>query len=175
MRLPWRGQPSLVLTESRSLSGVLRNLAEKYAIKLATTNSQCGGFLHTDIAPQLKPSDRVFYLGDFDWQGHQIEANTRSVLERLIGGELDWERIALTEQQVDEYELRPLAIRKADRRYRPVRYHDAIETEALKQSVIVEIVRNKLDSELPEPLADVLEREALQRAAMRRLLRRSKT
>ena len=63
-------------------------------------------------------------------------------------------RIALTEDQVEQYNLRPLAIMKPDRRYKPVRYHEAIETEALKQPVIVGIVREQLDAELPEPLAD---------------------
>ena len=169
---PWRGKAPFVLTESRSLSGASRNLAREYAVKLAATNGQVGGFLHTDIAPQLKPGDRILYCGDWDWQGHQIENNTRSVLERLIGGELDWTRIALTEDQVQQYNLRPLAIMKADRRYKPVRYHEAIETEALKQSVIVGIIREQLDSLLPEPLATVLERERRQRASMRRVLRR---
>jgi hypothetical protein len=169
---PWRGKAPLVLTESRSLSGVLDKLARRYAVKLAATNGQCGGFLHTDIAPILKPGDRVRYAGDWDWQGHQIESNTRRVLERLIGGELDWKRVALTESQVDQYNLRPLAIMKADRRYKPVRYHEAIETEALNQSIIVGIIRDCLDAELPEPFADVLEREKRQRAALRRLLKR---
>jgi len=166
---PWHGRAPLTLTESRSLSGVLDNLASRYAVKLAATNGQVGGFLHTDIAPQLSPGDRVLYCGDWDWQGHQIEHNTRRVLEQIIGGELDWKRIALTEEQVDRYDLRRAIIRKADRRYKPVRYHDAIETEALKQNVIVGIVRDALDAELPETLSTVLEREARQRAAMRPL------
>src|SRR5262245_45080933 len=69
---PWAGNAPTIITESRSLSGVLRDLANEYAVRLAATNGQCGGFLHTDIAPQLSPGDRVLYLGDFDWQGHQI-------------------------------------------------------------------------------------------------------
>jgi hypothetical protein len=169
---PWDGRAPFVLTESRSLSGVLDNLADHYATRLAATNGQVGGFLHTDLAPALEPGDRVFYCGDWDWQGHQIEHNTRTVLERLVGGELDWQRIALTEEQVDQYELRPLAIMKADHRYKPVRHHLAVETEALKQNVIVGIVRDALDAELPEPLATVLGREKRQRAAIQRLLRK---
>lgn len=171
---PWEGRAPMVLTESRSLSGVLGKLARQYSVKLAATNGQVGGFLHTDLAPQLSPGDRVFYCGDWDWQGHQIEHNTRTVLEQLIGGELDWKRIALTEEQVDRYDLRRMIIRKADRRCKPVRYHDAIETEALRQNVIVGIVRDALDAGLPEPLTTVLEREARQRTTMRSLLRRGK-
>jgi hypothetical protein len=167
---PWKGRAPMVLTESRSLSGVLDKLARQCMVKLAATNGQVGGFLHTDIAPLLSSGDRVRYAGDWDWQGHQIEANTRTVLERLIGGELDWKRIALTEEQVDQYDLRRLIIRKADRRYKPTRWHDAIETEALKQDIIVGIVRDALNAELPEPLTTVQERQDRERAALRRLL-----
>jgi hypothetical protein len=162
----WAGErPPMVLTESRSLGGVLRNLAYQHLAPIAATNGQVGGFLRTDVAPALIPGQRVLYLGDFDWQGGQIEANTRSVLERLIGGELDWQRVALTEEQVRRHRL-PV-INKADHRYKPVRYHDAVECEALNQSFIVRLVRNHLDFLLSEPLADVLEREEAQRAKVR--------
>jgi hypothetical protein len=174
---PWKGPAPMVLTESRSLAGVLDRLARQYLVKLSATNGQVGGFLHTDVGPQLSPGDRVLYAGDWDWQGHQIEANTRAVLERIIGGELKWGRIALTETQVDRHNLRPLQIMKVDRRYKPgnpgYRF-PAIETEALRQDVIVGIVRDVLDAELPEPLEHVLEREQRQRAAMRRSLRRAR-
>jgi hypothetical protein len=38
---------------------------------------------------------RCLYLGGFDWQGGQIEANTRRRLEQFTGP-LEWERLALT-------------------------------------------------------------------------------
>jgi hypothetical protein len=129
----WDGEPPpMILTESRSLAGVLRNLSMRYLASIAATNGQVGGFLRTDVAPALAPGQRVLYLGDYDWQGHQIEGNTRAVLEQLIGGELDWKRIALTEEQVNRYDLPRL--RKQDRRYdedSPHRWHEAVETEAL--------------------------------------------
>jgi hypothetical protein len=74
---PWRGEVPLILTESRSLAGVLRNIASEYRVRIASTNGQVGGFLHTDVAPLLQQGARVLYLGDFDLCGGQIEANTR--------------------------------------------------------------------------------------------------
>ena len=68
------------------------------------------------MAPLLKPGDRVGYLGDFDLAGGDIEANTRRVLEGIIGGELDWDRLALTREQVDQYRL-PTII-KTDKRFK---------------------------------------------------------
>jgi hypothetical protein len=166
---PWAGDAPLILTESRSLAGVLREFARDYAVLIAATNGQCGGFLHTEIAPILRLGQRVLYLGDLDLSGGQIEANTRRVLEREVG-ELTWERLALTQAQVDQYDL-PV-IEKRDRRYSDGHPHEAVETEALSQSIIVEIVRDRLDQLLPEPLQSVHEREVRQRAKIRRLLER---
>ena len=169
----WEGEPPpLILCESRSLAGVLREIAGTYLCPLAATNGQVGGFLHTDIGPLIEESvdgavQRVFYLGDLDFSGGQIETNTRKVLSRY--GDLEWEKIAITEDQADERSLP--AIQKPDKRFKPVRYFDAIETEALKQTEIQRILTERLDRELPEPLAVVFDREREQRVQVRNRLR----
>jgi hypothetical protein len=109
-------------------------------------------------------------LGDLDLAGGQIEDNTRRVLEQEIGGELIWERLALTVEQVREYDL-PVII-KHDRRYKDGRPHEAVETEAISQRVLIDILRAWLDALLPEPLTRVQEREARQRRRIEALLRR---
>jgi hypothetical protein len=156
----------MILTESRSLAGVLRGLAREYAVPTASTNGQCGGFLHTDVAPALSTGQRVLYLGDLDLSGGQIEANTRHVLEREAGA-LRWERLALTQNQANRHHL-PVIV-KPDRRYRDGGRHEAIETEALHQEVLAGILRGCLD-DLPEPLECVLEREQAEREQLRALL-----
>jgi hypothetical protein len=153
---PWRSRAPMVLTESRSLAGVLRAVVRDYACRVSATNGQCGGFLRTNIAPMLQADDRVIYLGDLDLAGGQIEDNTRRVLERLADGALRWERLALTEQQVTTYRLPTIV--KRDRRYKDERPHEAVETEALSQTVLVEILRRRLNALLPEPLSRVRQR-----------------
>jgi hypothetical protein len=111
---PWRGQAPFIL-KSRSLAGVLRGLVRDYRGRIAATNGQVGGFLHTDVGPRLKVGDRVGYLGDLDLAGDDIENNTRRVLEEIVGGELSWKRLALTDKQVEHYEL-PRII-KTDKRF----------------------------------------------------------
>jgi hypothetical protein len=169
---PWRGLAPMHLTESRSLAGVLRHIIIEYRARITSTNGQCGGFLRTNIAPQLQPGDRVIYLGDLDLAGNQIEDNTRRVLEREIGGELLWERLALTQEQVREYDL-PVII-KRDRRYKDGRPHEAVETEAISQRVLINILRARLGQLLPEPLTRVQERETRQRRPIAALLKRRK-
>jgi hypothetical protein len=163
----WAGRPPpLVLVESRSLAGVLRPLAGTYLVPLAATNGQAGGFLHADVGPQLHDGQHVVYLGDYDHQGVQIEANTRRILAGYA--KLEWERLALTAEQVAADRL-PV-IKKPDGRYRPTRWHDAVETEALSQAVIVRLVRERLDQLLPEPLGHVLVREHRQRMDLQVML-----
>ena len=160
---PWAGDPPLILTESRSLAGVLRALTRDCAAMIAPTNGQAAGFLHNDVGPRLRDGQRVLYLGDYDLAGGDIEANTRRVLERFA--RLQWERLALTAEQVREHNL-PVII-KHDRRFKDGGAHEAVETEALSQALIVQIVRDRLDSLLPEPLETVQSREAHERARMR--------
>jgi len=63
------------------------------------------------VAPALEVGQRVLYLGDWDWCGHQIEAATKGTLIEhapLWGAALragDWERVALTDEQVEEHDL----------------------------------------------------------------------
>src|SRR5215210_8368138 len=72
----WGGDPPpLILCESRSLAGVLRDIARDYLCPIAATNGQAGGFLHTEIAPLVaEPGGRrVLYLGDLDLSGGHTE------------------------------------------------------------------------------------------------------
>ena len=160
---PWRGWPPLVLCESRSLAGVLRGIADRYSVPLASTNGQCAGFLHTNVAPIMEPGQIALYLGDLDLSGHDIERNNRRVIEGDVGA-LAWERLAITSEQVEHYGLAPIV--KNDRRRKDGGHHLAVETEALGQALIVSLVTDRLDELLPEPLDDVLERTASQRAEM---------
>lgn len=57
-------------------------------------------------------------------------------------------------------------------RYSDGRPHEAVETEALKQTIIVEIVRSRLKELLPEPLDRILAREKRERVKVERALRR---
>ena len=134
---------------------------------IASTNGQANDFLRNKVAPMIAVNTPVLYLGDYDFSGGHIEANTRRVLERECGRVLDWERLALTREQVDRYELAVIQKREAQ-------MHNSVETEALSQSVIVQIVRDRLDALLPEPLEDVQEREEAERERLRRILRRAR-
>jgi hypothetical protein len=90
------------------------------------------------------------------------------VLEHATGREIDWLRLAITENQILSRGLTP--IWKKDDRYKPAMETEAWEAEALGQTLIQSLVREALDALLPEPLADVLEREQEERAEVTAIL-----
>jgi hypothetical protein len=174
----WAGKPPpLTICEARATKGVLERITARLLCPITATNGQCGGFIVTEIVPLLIGNERpVLYIGDCEVSGpaDQIEANTRRTIEEHSGRVFTpetWSRVALTREQVNRNpRLRSLVIDKLDRRYKPPRPYQAIECEAVGQVVLERMLRARLDALLPEPLADVLEREEEQRAKLRRML-----
>jgi hypothetical protein len=166
----WEGEPPpLIMCESRSLAGVLRDIAGDYLCPIAATNGQAGGFLHTTIGPLIEATGarrRVLYFGDLDLSGGHIEENTRNELSEY--GALDWTRLAITDVQVRRENL--TVTMKKDRRFNPPREFPAVETEALRQQEIQRILTERLDAELPESLSVVFRREEQQRVQVRERL-----
>jgi len=164
----WTGEAApLILCESKATAGVLTDLAAEYLCPIAATGGQCGGFLHTDIAPILVDQDRrVLYLGDYDLAGGHIEENTRRVLESVAGPQ-DWQRIAITAEQIHEAGLTP--IYKVDKRFNGGSPQEAWEVEALGQGAVKQLLREELDALLPEPIEGVRDRERHQRVEAERM------
>lgn len=163
----WNGAASLVLTESRSLRGVLEGVCREYRVLIGSVNGQCAGYLHNDLTPVLANAERpVLYLGDWDFSGGHIEQNTCRVLETNIGSELSWKRLALTEEEVEEYNL-PI-IQKHDKRTNKT--HEAVETEALSQQVIVDILTKELQVLVQVDPKKIQAAERKQRKELRKLL-----
>jgi hypothetical protein len=163
--------PPLILCEDRGTAEVLEQTAGAYSCPIAGTKGHANGFLRTVIAPQYLTDDGelrdVLYLGDLDRSGEDIEANTRCVLEDAAPDWIgDWERIALTYEQVEERGITPMF--KKDGRDGTVR--EAWELQALGQATLVRMLGGVLAALVPESLASVRERERAQQAAVAEFL-----
>jgi hypothetical protein len=171
---PWEpDEPPLILTESKGNAEVLRRIASEYCCPISGLKGHAAGHLRTEIAPLFEGNDRaVLYLGDFDRSGFDIENNAREVLESAIERNIKWERIALTQAQIDARNIEP--IWKIDGR--DGKGLDAWECEALGQAGVVVLVRQTLKARLRRgrrgrTLASVQERERRQISAARAMLR----
>jgi hypothetical protein len=169
---PWDGEPPLVVVESESLAGLYDSLVTDYRSVLVPVRGQASsGLLFNDVAPFIEAgSFNVFYVGDHDKSGYDIEASARDRLQRFAGQSLKWRRVALTGDQVEQYGL-PL-IERVDRRERDGRAYLVCETEAMPQATLTRLVTEALHELLPGSLDGVHERERIEREAFLDRLRR---
>ena len=158
------GVPPMVICETAALAGPIYAGVEDYQVPVVAVRGWTKGFLMTEVGPALKPWQPVLYIGDHDKRGHMIEADIRDTLNNVYqpkdgqGLDLTWERIAVTESQIEEYGLEIQM--KPDK---VLGEAPAVECEALTQAVVIEIVRDKLAWLYPEDIEETQAREERQR------------
>jgi hypothetical protein len=169
----WWHQPNkvVVFVEKDALSGVFKSVTDEMGVDLVV----CKGYssltqLH-DTAQRLAQDDEtkhitLLYFGDFDASGVDIERYARETLGVEFGIEFDFERIAITEDQIDEMGLVPAPGKVSDSR------HDAfvaetgkdwqVELDAVEPDKLVEMIREavapKFDDEIANDRDDEQER-----------------
>lgn len=171
---PWDADAPVIITESRSLAGVLRaTVAARYRVPITALNGQAGaGHLHNEVAPLLRVDEPdVLYLGDHNRAGGDIEANVERRLVAMLGRDVGWKRVAITAEQAGSLPPK-MAV---DRRLKHQAPEPSFECEALGQGEVVRLVVAALD-ELRElrglpPLGEFVKREHDERRAIRERLR----
>jgi hypothetical protein len=130
---PWRGQVPLILTEGRSLAGVLRNLAVEHA-----GGKRFAAHLRNGLTPI------VFYLGDHDPPGLAMTGILRKQFRLYAKQEVEVRQLALGLDQVLALDLPPNPAKKSDSRHRKyvlaTGQTDLWELDALSPTFIDELL-----------------------------------
>ncbi|NUZ07602.1 hypothetical protein [Piscinibacter koreensis] len=165
-----------VWVESRSIAGVLQDDCRELAVSLYP----CGGFSSITLAYEAAEMINsvaegrdvvILYVGDHDPAGvlidKSLERELRAHLDPSI--EMTFERIGITEEQIRTLNL-PTNPRKAtDKRSQHVQH--AVEAEAMPAATMRALVRQHVESYLPEHaleiarIAEQSERQGLLRLA----------
>jgi hypothetical protein len=143
-----------VWVESRSIAGVVRRDCRELAVSL----HPCGGFASIsqahEAAEDINARDErrpvvVFYIGDYDPAGVLIDvALERELITHLDDDiELDFRRIAITEDQIGAYDL-PTKPRKAGDR-RSTHIESTVEAEAMPAGIMRSLLRDEIEALLP--------------------------
>lgn len=164
-----------VWCESRSIASVLLGLCKEMAVDLYP----CGGFaslsfVHEAAAQRNASGDTrtlvIFYVGDYDQAGVMIDVSLEREMRQHLRPEIKllFERIGINEEQIAEYDL-PTKPRKAtDTRSSQVLA--TVEAEAMPASVLRGLLRDQIESLLPEgALAAARVAEASEREGLRKL------
>lgn len=103
----------------------------------------------------------LFYLGDFDPSGKDITRFVREALNDKFRAGVNIQRIALTKDQIDKYELPPQPAKSSDSRYEDfVKKHGniAVELDALDPEVLKDLIersiKEKIDFEVRERIKE---------------------
>jgi len=97
---------------------------------------------------------KILYLGDEEPSGRDIERDLEERLSRYGAGDITVERVALTLEQIQEYNLPPMPAKTSDPRLAKfiadTGGSDAVELDALEPPVLQELIRNAIDAEIDQ-------------------------
>jgi hypothetical protein len=106
------------------------------------------------VPPQGKrKSCKILYFGDYDPSGQDIERNIRDKLNDTFNVSVEVERMALTREQIDKYQLPPQPAKQSDSRYESfVEEHGnmAVELDALPPEELKQLIRDSVEKHFDE-------------------------
>ena len=149
-----------VWAESRSIASVLLNDCRELAVSLYP----CGGFsslsfVHAAAQQYSAGQDRrplvVLYVGDYDPAGVLIDQSLQRELRQHLRPdiELQFQRIAINEGQIDDYDLPTKPRKEGDKRSPQVAH--TVEAEAMPARDLRAILRLEVETLLPERALEV--------------------
>ena len=149
----WPDQPEYieVWLEKDALSGIFSKITEEYGITLVVGrgyNSWSAFHAAASRFSQIEKPIVILYFGDFDPSGEDI---VRAINESLLffGTSPKLEKVALTRNDISEYNLPPDFTKASDTRQASFveKYGDiAVELDALPLRVLEEKIRRSIES-----------------------------
>lgn len=161
-----------VWVESRSLAGTLVDLCRELAVSLYPA----GGFASASFAYEAaqflnhQRATKVLYVGDYDPAGVLIDIAIERELRRHLrpGVYLEFERVAITPEQIATYDLPTKPRKPGDRRAKHIKF--TVEAEAMPARIMRQLVRERIEELLPPGLLETVRAaEESERATLLRL------
>ena len=146
----WENQENYVEVwlEKDALAGIFEPITQKYDVNLLVGRGYQSLSSLNDAAKRF-PDKNIFilYFGDFDPTGLDIPRSAEENLEECFDISLNFERISLTEKEIDEFKLPPAPAKTTDSRtYAFVQEHGniAVELDALPPDVLEEKIEENI-------------------------------
>lgn len=153
-KLPrWLNQEKYVEVwfEKQALEGIF----EKATASHAVVQLACKGYSSHDVGYRLKErieslegerEAHLIYFGDWDPSGIDIY---RFIQDMATMFELDikFERIAITQEQIEQYEIPPMMAKSSDSRFAKFAAEygtDVVELDALKPDILIDLIKQSV-------------------------------
>ena len=153
----WKNQPVFieVWVEKDALSRLVSDVTNEYNVRTCPSRGYSSFTYIKDAVNRLrnvKQPIKILYFGDFDPSGMDIERDLWTRLYKYGCSDLSVERIALTQDQIMEYNLPPMPAKKSDARYNKFVAEtgagDAVELDALEPPVLEKLVKEAIEDNI---------------------------
>jgi hypothetical protein len=145
--------------EKDALSGVILPITVKFDVPLMVARGYSSEtFLHTsgDYMAAVKKPCFVYHFGDFDPSGQDAARAVEKGLRQHAGNaEIHFERIAVTQRQIDEWNLPSRPTKQSDSRakkFGPI----SVELDAINPNKLRELVEEVVTRHLPPDQYEIL-------------------
>ena len=144
----------LISLEKDALSRLVSKVANMYSVRTFPTRGYPSFTYVQRMASYIrrrlkgKPTT-ILYFGDFDPSGFDIERDLTDRLRKYGAGDFKVKRIALTQEQILEYQLPPMPVKKSDARapsFISTHGDEAVELDALDPNVLQHIVADAIEN-----------------------------
>jgi len=154
----WDDQPVylVVSLEKDALSRLVSDIANRYAVRTFPTRGYPSFTYVQNMASYIrnrlkdKPTV-VLYFGDFDPSGIDIERDLTERLAKYDAGDFSVQRVALNSDQIAQYKLPPMPVKKSDARAESFveEYGNmTVELDALEPNVLKNLVQKAILSHI---------------------------
>lgn len=169
-----------VWVESRSIAGVIERDCRDLAVSLfpaggfsSLTLAYASAMGINDATDNGRKAAHVIYIGDYDPAGVLIDVSIEKELRQHLHSAVDlsFHRIAITERQIEQYDLPTKPRKTGDKRAQHVT--STVEAEAMPAKTMRKLLRDSVEAFLPDGALEIARvAEESERAGLRALAAR---
>ena len=165
----WSSLPNYchVLCEKDAIAGTIAPVTQEYDVPLSPIRGYISDSFAYELGNQWRQINKpivVYYVGDFDPSGFDLERNARDKLEEFAGKKLKWKRLGVNFDDFERFNLVKLKAKKTDSRWRRfVKQHGGAcaEIDALPPPDLRKRLRTAIESIIPSQRWETLKRVEL--------------
>jgi hypothetical protein len=158
----WDDQPNYILIslEKDALSRLVSRIANFYSVRTFPTRGYPSfSYVHR-MAKYIRTKQAgkktfLLYFGDFDPSGVDIERDLSERLQKYGANDFEVHRVALTSEQIKNYNLPPMPVKRSDARadnFLAIHGDKAVELDALDPNLLQKTVAESIEARIDKKL-----------------------
>ena len=149
-----------VWAEKETLTGVLIEITYKLAVPLNPCRGYASYSFLRNAAEEINNEGKdvyIYYFGDADPSGENIFETIKRDLRKHTYYDIEFKKLAVTEQQIKDMNLPTRPTKKMDGRAKKFGNRESVEVEAVPPAVLRELCEEAILAHIPEGHLDAIE------------------